>query len=55
MITRKRQTCMRNFMKVEKVKDVCSKWKEVIFAYPNEKRAWCYVLMYKKIVIRKWH
>jgi hypothetical protein len=40
--TRNRRACMRNSMTVEKAKGVCkdrSKWKEVISAYPKEKRA----------------
>jgi hypothetical protein len=39
--TRNRRACMRNLMKVQEAKAVCkdrSKWKEVISAYPNEKR-----------------
>jgi hypothetical protein len=46
--TRNRRACMRNLMKVQEAKDVCkdrSKWKEVISAYPNGKRALCYVCM----------
>jgi hypothetical protein len=38
--------CMRNLMTVEEEKGVCkdrSQWKEVISAYLNGKRAWCYV------------
>jgi hypothetical protein len=40
--TRNRRACMRNLMTVEEAKGVCkdrSKWKEVISAYPNGKRA----------------
>jgi hypothetical protein len=40
--TRNRRACMRNLMKVQEAKGVCkdrSKWKEVISAYPNGKRA----------------
>jgi hypothetical protein len=40
--TRNRRACMRNLMKVHEAKGVCkdrSKWKEVISAYPNGKRA----------------
>jgi hypothetical protein len=40
--TRNRRACMRNLMTVEEAKDVCkdcSKWKEVISAYPKGKRA----------------
>jgi hypothetical protein len=37
--TRNRQACMRNLMKVEGVCKDCNKWKEVISAYPNGKRA----------------
>jgi hypothetical protein len=40
--TRNRRVCMRNLMTVEEAKSVCkdrSKWKDVISAYPKEKRA----------------
>jgi hypothetical protein len=40
--TRNRRECMRNLMTVQEAKGVCkdrSKWKEVISAYPNGKRA----------------
>jgi hypothetical protein len=41
---RNRRACMRNLMKVQEAKGVCvckdrSKWKEMISAYPNGKRA----------------
>jgi hypothetical protein len=42
-----RRACMRNLMKVEEAKGVCkdrSKWKEVISAYPNGKRAYVRIL-----------
>jgi hypothetical protein len=45
---------MSNLMKVQEAKGVCkdrSKWKEVISAYPNGKRA-CYVCMYVRIYLR---
>jgi hypothetical protein len=40
--TRNRRACMKNLMKMEEAKGMCknrSKWKEVISAYPNGKRA----------------
>jgi hypothetical protein len=40
--TRNRRACIRNLVTLEEAKCVCkdrSKWKEVISAYPKEKRA----------------
>jgi hypothetical protein len=37
--TQKRRACIRNSMSVEEAKGVCSKWNEVISAYPKGKRA----------------
>ena len=44
--TRNRRACMKTIMKVEEAKGVCqdrSKWKDVVSAYPNAKKAYVYV------------